>query len=122
MKTEVIIGNEEPSVVQDFPLQGTAAGCRQTAGTLKTGNGRFGPWSCERLTVSQRHVLGDLRKEFVEGFVVFLETLLEGEKSQMNRMSSQTSMNEADFLHFHRTLMKAEDSHSFGGVHQLAPQ
>lgn len=31
----------------------------------------------ERLTVSHRLVPRDLRKEFVEGFVVFLETLLE---------------------------------------------
>lgn len=80
MKTQIIVGNEEPSVVQDLPAQGTGAGCRQTAGRVKTGNGRFGPQSCQRLTVSHRLLLGDLRKEFVEGFVVFSHALLERKK------------------------------------------
>lgn len=34
VKTQIILGNEEPSVVQEFPLQGTGEGCRHTAGTL----------------------------------------------------------------------------------------
>lgn len=39
-----------------------------------------GARSCQRLTMSHRLVLGDVREEFVEGFVVFSETLLDKEK------------------------------------------
>lgn len=76
----MMLGNEELSVVQDLPVQGTAVDCRGTAGTLKTGQlvgGASGsPTVCHHL------VLGDLQKELVEGFVVFSETLLEKERKK----------------------------------------
>ena len=82
VKAQIILGNEEPSVVQHFPVQGTAEGCGQTAATVRTGSASVGRRSCEQLTVGHRLVLGDVWKEFVEGFVVFSETLLEKENKQ----------------------------------------